>query len=660
MRFAPKIVTVNNDVYRADWKQAAPAPPAETTTLAHQDKLPKLPLLPLKPTLDRLKESLKPLAWSEYEYATTVRKIDEFGKPGAIGSTLQARLEQHASNKRHWLETWWDDGAYLTYRDSVVVNVSYYYGFDEHPAHLPQRSTHRAAAIARAALLFRRQLKQGQLTPDATKEGAICMDTFRWMFDCCRIPGREGNDWSHSYSELNDGNRGHIIIIRRNSVWKVNIAPDGTLLSVGQLEHLIDHIKRRSGEREWPEVGVLVANDRDSWAEDYAKLIKNYKNRTIVRDIHSAAFVMCLDEGGPDSAVEYSRALWHGGRGGRALANRWVDKPVQFVVYDNMKAGIMGEHSVMDGTPTVRLCDDVLNMIAAPDFDTGDTHDSRFARAPDVVSRATESPLKELIAGTTENVRWVIDADLKQRVQQANDALAKLCDDQELGFHRTPYGKQQIKKFGFSPDGWAQMIVQLAYSRLLRKHPKLQADGILPGGTYEAASTRKFFKGRTEAIRVTSTDSRAWVAAMEDGSTTPETRRELFAQALNRHGADARAAGNGQGVDRHIFGLKKSVEKDDTPVELFSDPLFQRGSNWVLSTSAIFSPHFEVYGWGEVVPNGFGVAYMTGFDGECDYLQYTITSRVEMPNKDFVDAIARAAVELRDLFASAPSSKAKL
>jgi hypothetical protein len=48
---------------------------------------------------------------------------------------------------------------------------------------------------------------------------------------------------------------------------------------------------------------------------------------------------------------------------------------------------------------------------------------------------------------------------------------------------------------------------------------------------------------------------------------------------------------------------------------LFDSPLLTRASTWVLSTSAIWSPHFPSYGWGEVVPNGFGVAYMTGFKG---------------------------------------------
>lgn len=34
--------------------------------------------------------------------------------------------------------------------------------------------------------------------------------------------------------------------------------------------------------------------------------------------------------------------------------------------------------------------------------------------------------------------------------------------------------------------------------------------------------------------------------------------------------------------------------------ELYSDPVYLRGSRWTLSTSAIWSRHFPVYGWGEV------------------------------------------------------------
>ena len=110
--------------------------------------------------------------------------------------------------------------------------------------------------------------------------------------------------------------------------------------------------------------------------------------------------------------------------------------------------------------------------------------------------------------------------------------------------------------------------------------------------------------------------------------------------------------------------------------ELFDDPLYRRSGNWVLSLSAIFSDHFPLYGWGtsDIVPESFAVAYMTGYEGACwkfriigqisrvcaDRLQFTITSRKEMPNQEFIVEIARAAVDLYDLHVGQAKAMFKL
>ena len=107
--------------------------------------------------------------------------------------------------------------------------------------------------------------------------------------------------------------------------------------------------------------------------------------------------------------------------------------------------------------------------------------------------------------------------------------------------------KDAVKKFGVSPDSWAQMIVQLAYRRLLNGQKR-------NGGTYEAATTRRFLKGRTEAIRVVSEESDAWVTSMDDPTVSSVQRKALFDAATKKHISLAKAAGQGQGVDRHIFG----------------------------------------------------------------------------------------------------------
>lgn len=119
------------------WKSLAPAPlalsagstPSPTAaqgpgTFSAQSSLPHLPIPPLQDTLKRLRDSLKPLAHSKEEFDEVTRKINEFGKEGGKGRELHARLEKwrddgEKEGRDHWLEEWWDDGAYLGYRDSV-------------------------------------------------------------------------------------------------------------------------------------------------------------------------------------------------------------------------------------------------------------------------------------------------------------------------------------------------------------------------------------------------------------------------------------------------------------------------------------------------------------------------------------------------------------
>lgn len=105
------------------WKASAPEALPNTVTFGAQKTLPRLPVPALPDTLKRLKESLKPIAWSEDEYAAVEKKIAEFA--AEKGPELQERLLKHAEGKDHWLEAWWDDAAYLSYRDSVRVFMLY-------------------------------------------------------------------------------------------------------------------------------------------------------------------------------------------------------------------------------------------------------------------------------------------------------------------------------------------------------------------------------------------------------------------------------------------------------------------------------------------------------------------------------------------------------
>lgn len=163
----------------------------------------------------------------------------------------------------------------------------------------------------------------------------------------------------------------------------------------------------------------------------------------------------------------------------------------------------------------------------------------------------------------------------------------------------TGYGKEEIKQYNSSPDAWAQMCIQLAYYKLYGQ----------ACATYESAQTRKFKLGRTETIRSASPESLAFTQAMCDPSVSDEERYRKYQAAAMQHVAYAKAAAEGQGVDRHMFGLKRMLRDGEELPAVFKDPMNATSGTWILSTSQISSKVFDAWGFGEVTPKGFGIAY---------------------------------------------------
>ena len=157
--------------------------------------------------------------------------------------------------------------------------------------------------------------------------------------------------------------------------------------------------------------------------------------------------------------------------------------------------------------------------------------------------------------------------------------------------HFTGYGKNAIKTYKSSPDAWAQMIKQLAFYRYFGR----------PGVTYESCQTRKFLLGRTEVIRSCSAESLAFVQAMENPQATDKERDAAYRKAANRHIQYSAWAADGQGVDRHMFGLKRLIrEKEGEEVpEVFKEEVHGRSSHWEMSTSQLSSKWLDGWGYGE-------------------------------------------------------------
>ncbi len=303
----------------------------------------------------------------------------------------------------------------------------------------------------------------------------------------------------------------------------------------------------------------------------------NPANKISLDAIEASSFIVCLDDASPVTLEERAHSYWHGDG-----CNRWYDKPLQFIINDNGTSGFMGEHSMMDGTPTHRLNDYANNMIFNNKLDFSDTSVRSNLPEPSLLKFITDPQvIKDITKAHTFHTTTIAQHEL--RVQ---------------AYHG--YGKGLIKKFKCSPDAYIQMVIQLAYHKMYGKNRP----------TYESAATRKFQQGRTETCRSVSDESVAFCEAMANPEAPPTKCADLFRSALKAHVAYIGDASDGKGVDRHLFGLKKLIQEGEEMPDIFKDPAYAYSSTWFVSSSQLSSEYFNGYGWSQVIDDGWGIAYM--------------------------------------------------
>ncbi|KKA27106.1 hypothetical protein TD95_001121 [Thielaviopsis punctulata] len=540
--------------------------------LRFQDSLPRLPVPTLQETAARYIQSLKPLLTPE-ELAKSKAAVAEFIKPGGVGEKLQEKLvaKRNDPEVKNWLYDWWNNLAYLSYRDPVCPYVSYFYSHrDDRKRRNPAK---RAAAISTAVLEFKKQVDSGSLEPEYMKKLPICMDSYKWMFNCSRVAAKPA-DYPVKFAPEQHK---HILVIRKNQFFKVMHEVDGQQLTTAELEAQFERIYKTAVDSV-PPVGALTSENRDVWTDARKILLEaDPSNAATLEAIESASFTVCLDDAAPVTLEERAHQYWHGDG-----ANRWYDKPLQFIVNDNGTSGFMGEHSMMDGTPTHRLNDYLNDMIFNNKLDFSN---------PSVRSSLPEpTPLK-----------FVINDAVKAEISRAIADFQAVISKHELAVQAYQgYGKGLIKKFKCSPDAYVQMIIQLAYYKMYGKNRP----------TYESAATRRFQLGRTETCRTVSEASVSWCKAMCDESVPAEHKTKLFYDAIKSHLEYISAASDGKGVDRHFLGLKLLLEPGQEMPAIYTDPANAYSCSWYLSTSQLSSEFFNGYGWSQVIDQGFGIAYM--------------------------------------------------
>ncbi|KAJ7195467.1 acyltransferase ChoActase/COT/CPT, partial [Mycena pura] len=591
--------------------------PAAARMLAFQASLPRLPVPPVASTAQKYLETARPHLTPD-EYAHTEAAVQAF-LASPHSAELQKRLEARAAEPGmlNWLSDWWNDVAYMAYRDPVVVFVSYFYVHVDD--RLRTKPAQRAASLIKAMLPFRHMVETKELEPERVRGAPLCMASYEWLFHASRYPTKP----SDTARKFDPATHNHVVFVRKNKFYTVPLAhSSGQELSAAELETQIERVIEMAGDTPATPVGALTSDNRDNWTDARAALLAaSPDNAASLEAIESAMIVVCLDDTKPVTREEISNACWVGD--GR---NRFYDKH-QLVVFENGRSGFLGEHSCMDGTPTLRLNEFVLATLARGKADLG-TPTGEALPAPTELAFELNATTRDLIGGAEKRF----------------DALVAEHDLQVL--HYEGYGKDTAKHFGVSPDAWVQLLKQLAFHKMFGR----------PGITYESASTRKYQLGRTEVIRSASNESRAWAEAMlaPHASESDAHRAALFRAAAARHVQYAAWAADGQGVDRHLFGLKRLLREGESLPALYTDGAFARTSHWELSTSQLSSPYLDGWGYGEVVPDGYGLSYSIGDR----YLRWTITSK-RGDAAQLRHYLAEAATETREMMERATKEAGK-
>lgn len=175
--------------------------------------LPSLPVVPLKETIEKYLKTVEPhLTPAEFTKTIAVAREFEAGK----GKKLQELLEERAKHHDSWLADWWLEGAYLTYRDPVVVFSSPGLIFPEQKFRSENDRLTYAVKVVTASLNYKAAIDDKQIPVEKVGKAELDMQQYGKIFGTCRIPGVEKD--SLIYNPQSD----YIVVMHKGNVSREN------------------------------------------------------------------------------------------------------------------------------------------------------------------------------------------------------------------------------------------------------------------------------------------------------------------------------------------------------------------------------------------------------------------------------------------------------
>lgn len=549
-------------------------------------KLPRLPVPDFADTIRRFEEWCTPLLTAE-ELQKTREAMVTFARPGGPGERLHAAILDYDRQPGvySWLDEFWP-ARYLGRRVPLPVNANFFFLFRGQPGNQIERT----AELTAAAVDYKLRLDGEEIPPASLRDRPLCMVQNKYLFSSTRLPGelRDSAKAPYSASRPGPSTARHILAIHNGHLFRLDVvAPNGQAYTRSAIADSLRGIVAATPIASDDALGHLSTLPRAAWAHERAHLTAlSGSNSDMLLAIDDALFCLCLDGAEPNDTLAASNQLLHGNG-----ANRWFDKSVSLIVFANGMAGINIEHCGLDGTTVVEFVDQLF---------AAETHQ----RVANDTGKVSDHPAKEALA-------FDLDDEIKDTIALAATefrALAARTATREFTFEE--FGASRIKQLKTSPDAFAQIAFQLAHFR---------TKGLI-GATYESIATRTFDRGRTEAMRVVTTQIQHFVATMQDPQASHDERVEAFRAAAKAHGQRARDCQVGQAPEQHLWQMRMIAKQRgrelgiEEPLDLFNSPGWLKMRDDYLSTSSAPSQNCSVFGFGATSEQCIGIGYIVWSD----------------------------------------------
>jgi hypothetical protein len=573
----------------------------KNTLYSYEECLPSLPIPPLDQTLDHYLESVKPLVSTE-QFAKTEKAVESFRH--GEGRILQENFSRHVQGQRNWLAPLWEELAYLRQRGSLLTTSNWYgvgpqtdYRLDD-----PKRQIHRASEMITSALSYRESVKNGTLPP-LVQGGVIpfCMDQYRRLFATTRVPGEEVDE----LKTFEDSE--HLVVFVQGASYALKVYDEKhQALSFDAIYQALEDILEDANKTPGQDLGFVTAQNRTDWAKLRQNLQKDELNKNTLKIIEESLFTISLEETSPSTIEEEAKMNLLNTK------NRWFDKGMHMIFYANAKVGANVEHTWGDAT------------IGAAFMEY-------------LVKKTCEKSGKIQNKAQVERLEWNISQNIQLELDQTQKIVAKEAATVDLNvLEFKNFGKDLFKNAGLSPDSAIQMAMQLAYYQTFSTNTL----------TYESASTRAYYKGRTETVRSASVESKEFVETMLNSELDKNKKYEALLKAIHVHDRRKKDAMMGNGIDRILIALRVFSMKLGMQTSMFTDEAWQMPYDFTTSQT----PCSGLTGGGFPPPNNksgkeLGVSYAV-FPKK---LFFHCTSPVPEKTKEFVKNLEASLHQIQNL-----------